>query len=256
MRMVVDVGNTNVKFGFYNDGKCLYVLNTTTFKEFTVDEYFAKLKSIFSNSSIALDGITSCFISSVVPEVNRSLALAIKKLVGVTPNFLEMGIKTGISVKVKSPHEVGSDLISAVAGSVSKQVFPAIIVGIGTATTFTVVNSNKEIIGIAISPGLEISRMALADKTSLLKQIELKTPDSVLGRNTTESMQSGIIFGHASMIDGMIERIIEDVGVNMPTIAFGGLSRLIVPICKAKIVVDENLILNGLNHIGGLNYES
>ncbi len=253
MRLVVDVGNTNVKFGFYDKETCLCVLNTTTFKGYTADEYYAKLNSIFSDSFKGFEDVTTCFVSSVVPEVNRSLSEAISKLMNVTPVFLEVGVKTGIGVKVKSPQEVGSDLISAAAGAIAKNMFPVIIVGIGTATTFTIVNADKEIIGVSIAPGLEISKRALASKTSLLKQIELKVPSSILGRNTTESMQSGIVFGHASMIDGMICRIQEAVDYNFNVIAFGGLSNLIVPLCKTKIDIDENLLLSGLNYIGGLN---
>ncbi len=252
MNIVVDIGNTNIKFGFYDGISLIKVIKMSTVKA-TVDEYLASLKSLLLNTDISLERIKSCYISSVVPVVNSSLSIAIKKLTTITPIFLEVGVKTGVSVKVKNPSEVGADLISATAGAISKGIYPAVIVGIGTATTFTVVNDKKEIIGVSIAPGLEISKRSLTENTSLLTELELKIPKTVLGRTTVESMQSGIVFGHASMIDGMIQRIQAELNYNMPIIAFGGLVDLIVPVCKSAIKIDKNLLLNGLNHIGGLN---
>ncbi len=254
MNIVVDIGNTNIKFGFYKENQLSTVLTIRTVN-LTEDEYYAKLKPLFLGSNIKLDSIKSCFISSVVPEVNTAVSIAIEKLVSIAPKFLEVGVKTGVSVKLKSPHEVGADLIGAAAGAISKSISPVIIVGLGTATTFTILNAKKELIGVSIASGLEISRLTLSSNTSLLKQVDLKVPNTLLGGNTTESMQSGIIFGQASMIDGMIKRIQNELKTKTKVIAFGGFANLIAPLCETDINIYPNLLLDGLNYIGGLNNE-
>ncbi len=259
MILCVDVGNTNIKFGFYNNEKLETVLSTATNRKHTVDEYSSSLKQLFSSANISFTDVLGCIVSSVVPEVSNELEVAITRLFGITPMFLEVGVKTGIKIKTGNPKDVGADLIAGAAGAIAMGKLPAIIVGLGTATTFTLISDKKEFLGVSIAPGVTLSLESLVGNASLLKQVRVASPKNVLGTTTTDALLSGIVYGYAGLVDGILERIFDTYSLNSQTtntVVYGGASSLIAPHCKNTYVLEENLVLNGLYYIWRLNNDN
>ena len=246
MILLVDAGNSNIVCGL-SDG--IKVLNTYRFKTLTIktsDELFILFKTLIEEK------FDSVIISSVVPIVTSALNKMFSNNYGINPMILGPGIKTGIMLKADDPKTVGADLICDVAGA-HRNYEKSIIVDMGTATKYIYQNKNS-FMGVAIAPGVSISMKALVDGAALLPAIELQTPETVLGKNTISCMQSGLIYGAASQVDGMIDRIKEEIKCDdIPVIATGGLAKIIVPLCKHKIVYNENLVLEGLLEIHNKN---
>ena len=190
--------------------------------------------------------IDGAIISSVVPSVTKNVKQAIEKFAKIKTLVVEPGIKTGISIKIDNPAQLGSDLlVSAVAG-VAEYKTPLIIIDMGTATTVSVINKDKEYIGGAILPGVGISHDALVNRTSKLQSIALDEPKKVIGTNTVDCIQSGLMYGNAGALDGLIERFNEQMGEKCNVVATGGLSKIVVPLCKNEIIIDEDMLLKGL----------
>lgn len=246
MILLVDAGNSNIVCGL-SDG--IKVLKTYRFKTLTIktsDELYILFKTLIEEK------FDSVIISSVVPIVTSALNKMFSNNYGINPMILGPGIKTGIMLKADDPKTVGADLICDVAGA-HRNYEKSIIVDMGTATKYIYQNKNS-FMGVAIAPGVSISMKALVDGAALLPAIELQTPETVLGKNTISCMQSGIIYGAASQVDGMIDRIKEEIKCDdIPVIATGGLAKIIVPLCKHKIVYNENLVLEGLLEIHNKN---
>ncbi len=240
MKVVIDIGNTTIAIGLSNDGINLdkvYRLNTE--KNKSSDEYHVLLNSFISNCSQAM-------ISSVVPELNSVFRDYLELSFGVTPMFFVQGVKTGIQVLSDDPKEVGADLIGNTVAATTIYHETCLIIDLGTATTFTYVEK-KALKGVIITTGLTTSKNALIDKASLLPQIELVPPRKLLGTNSADCIKSGLLYGHASMIDGMIKRIKDDVkNQDLIVILTGGHAKIIYPLANEKIIKDETLILKGL----------
>ena len=246
MVLTIDVGNTNIVIGGFVNHELKVVSRIATRTGVTDDEYAIKIKSILRLNEIDGTQVEGCIISSVVPQLNAVLKKAIKKAVGVDSLIVEPGIKTGIKIHADNPSSVGADLIVASVAADNLYKAPVLILDMGTATKIMVVDEDHAFTGLSIIPGMEISMNALSRGTAQLPHISLEVPPRVLGRNTIDCMRSGAVFGTASMIDGMIDRIAEEIGTMPTLVATGGLSSYVVPSCKHKLVIDEHLLLKGL----------
>ncbi|MBQ4145433.1 MAG: type III pantothenate kinase [Clostridia bacterium] len=246
MVLAVDIGNTNIVMGGFFDGELSFVARIATNPSKTEDEYATKIKSILALHQVDKHDIEGAIISSVVPPLNRVMQKAIKIVYGVEPIMVAPGLKTGINIVCDNPSTVGADLICACVAGHHIYGSPCIIVDMGTATKIMVVDKGGAFIGVSILAGVSISLKALSSGTAQLPQISLEAPKSAIGKNTIDCMQSGAIYGNASMLDGMIDRFNGELGAELPVIATGGFASIIVPHCKHNIKLDENLLLKGL----------
>lgn len=246
MILAIDVGNTNIVLGGIDQDGIYFVARMATDKGKTADEYAISFKNIIEMNNVALDRIKGSIISSVVPPLNSALSEAVEKVLGRAPLFVGPGIKTGLNIIIDNPAQLGSDLVVDAVAAAHQYEKPLIVIDMGTATTFSILDKNSNYLGGIISPGLKISLESLTRRTSQLQSIGLEPPKKVIGRNTIHCMQSGAIYGNASMLDGMIERIEEEIGEKATVIATGGLGEYVVPYCKHDIIYDSELLLKGL----------
>ena len=253
MLLTIDIGNTNIVFGGYNGDELTFVSRISTNATKTEDEYATKIKSILSLNNIKEAVITGAIISSVVPPLNNVIKKAVKKVYDVEPLLVGPGIKTGINLLVDDPRQVGADLITASVAAYSLYKEAVLVIDMGTATKMMFVDSNGAFRGVSIIPGVQISIKALTGGTAQLPQISLDAPSSVIGKNTIDCMKSGVIYGNASLIDGMIDRITKECGISPKLIATGGLAESIIPYCEHEIVIDRYLVLEGLKIIYNKN---
>ncbi|MDX9692445.1 MAG: type III pantothenate kinase [Acholeplasmataceae bacterium] len=246
MILLFDVGNTNISIGL-SDGESIlhtYRLNTEVTK--TADEYFIAMKSLFDKNEIK-----DIAISSVVPRITEKLKEISQKYFKLEPLIVGPGIKTGLNIKTDNPREVGSDLICD-AVSVEDYNKPMLVVDLGTAIKYIYVK-NKTIIGVIITPGVNISIKALVGNTALLPDIDIEVPKKVLGTHTIACMQSGVTYGVAAQVDGLIERISEETKESFDVILTGGLSEMIAPLCMQPLTRDPDSVLKGLLKIFNRN---
>jgi len=249
--LLIDIGNTTITIGLSNGKKIDRVYRLNTEKSKSSDEYAVTLNIMLKETSIK-----NVIISSVVPELNDVFREYFLSWLDINPLFLGQGVKTGIRINSDNPKEVGSDLISNVIGATNEYALTCLIIDLGTATTFTYVE-NQMLKGVIITAGMTTSKNALINKTSLLPQVELEIPSKLLGTNTVDCIKSGIVYGHASMIDGMIKRIKKQIGNDvLPVILTGGHTKLIAPLLEEKIIVDERLLLKGLQEVFHRNFPS
>ncbi|ABN53788.1 MAG TPA: type III pantothenate kinase [Hungateiclostridium thermocellum] len=247
MILVIDVGNTNTVFGVYDGKKLLNHWRMETSKGKTSDEYGMFIVSLLSYEKIDVGKIEAVVIASVVPPIMYSLEHAIRKYFKLEPMVVGPGIKTGINIKYENPREVGADRIINAVAALELYGGPLIIVDFGTATTFCAVSSKGEYLGGVICPGIKISAEALFQKTAKLPKIDLVKPETVIGRNTVSSMQSGIIYGYVGEVDYIVRRMKKEMKEdNIKVIATGGLARLIA---SESETIDE---INGLLTLEGL----
>ena len=250
--IAVDIGNTETTVGIGSkDNWDSY--RFTTRDTNTPDELLALFNSTFQIKSEVKKDIEGAIICSVVPQATNSFSEAIRKYLNLQPIIVGPGIKTGLKVNIDNPKELGPDRIAnSVAGYLITET-DTVVIDLGTATTFDVVSKNKEYLGGSIAPGIKISLDALTLKTASLKSVELDTPNKVIGKNTYEAIQSGLIMGHASMIDSMVEKIILEIDIEPKIILTGGLSKVVQPILNVNAEYIENLTLVGLEEIYKLN---
>ena len=250
--IAVDIGNTETTVGIGSkDNWDSY--RFTTRDTNTPDELLALFNSTFQIKSEVNKDIEGAIICSVVPQATNSFSEAIRKYLNLEPIIVGPGIKTGLKVNIDNPKELGPDRIAnSVAGYLITKA-DTVVIDLGTATTFDVVSKNKEYLGGSIAPGIKISLDALTLKTASLKSVELDTPNKVIGKNTYEAIQSGLIMGHASMIDSMVEKIILEIDIEPKIILTGGLSKVVQPILNVNVEYIENLTLVGLEEIFKLN---
>jgi type III pantothenate kinase len=246
MILLFDVGNSSIGIGVASKDALLENYRLTTDVQRSYDDYYISIKNL-----IDVTTINAIAISSVVPRITELLVKVAKKFFNITPLVLTHGVKTGIAVKTASPKEVGSDLICAAAG-LDNNTSPTLVIDLGTAIKYLYIK-NKTITGAIISPGMSISIKALVGNTALLPDIDVIVPKKVLGNNTIECMQSGVTYGIACQLDGLISRIKEEVNEDFVITATGGFSSIIVPLCKTNMVRDNNLVLKGLLKIYNKN---
>ncbi len=250
--IAIDVGNSETTIGVGNsEGWKGY--RFTTRKTVTPDELLMMFKTIIDDPLIKEGLIEGAIICSVVPEITNSVLNATSRFISKDVLTVGPGIKTGLKVNIDNPKELGPDRIANSIGGYSKASSEIIVIDLGTATTFDIVNAKKEYLGGSIAPGIKISLDALTSKTSSLKSVELERPKNVVGKNTYEAIQSGLILGHTSMIDSMIEKIILESGLKPKIYITGGLGKVIQPLLNIKSKYEENLTLDGLEEIYKLN---
>ncbi len=247
MIFVIDVGNTNIVLGVYEDKKLLVHWRMRTDWEKTSDEFGMFFMGLFNHEKLDTDKIGAVVIASVVPPIMYSLEHAIKKYFKLEPIIVGPGVKTGINIKYENPREVGADRIVNAIAAFEIYGGPLIIVDFGTATTFCAISSRGEYLGGVICPGIKISAEALFRKAAKLPRIELVKPETVIGRNTIASMHSGIVFGYVGQVDYIVKRMKKEMKENgIKVIATGGLARLIA---SESEIIDE---INGLLTLEGL----
>lgn len=249
MILAIDIGNTSIALGGFEGDELKFVVRLSTDVTKTEDEYASKILNILSLHGVERKNIEGAIVSSVVPPLNTIMKSAIHLAYGIEPLMVCPGIKTGIGILCDSPSSVGADLICSCVAANTFYSSPALIIDIGTATKMIVTNKNGAFTGVSIIPGVMMGLKALANGTAQLPQVGLEAPATVVGKNTVDCMKSGIIFGHASMIDGMIDRINAEVGEDLPVIVTGGYAKVIAPHCNHEMAVDEYLVLKGLNLI-------
>ncbi len=247
MVLAVDVGNTNIVLGGYENGSLKFTSRIATESSKMEDQYaidFADILKLYGYVPAHFDGV---IISSVVPQLIFILKKALQKLLKCKVLTVEPGIKTGLNIKIDNAGALGADLVCAAVGALEKFEAPMILFDLGTATTITAINEKKELIGGAIIPGVKISLNALSSRTAQLPHIDTElNGGTVIGTNTVDCMKSGIVLGTASMIDGMIGRYKEILGENAKVIVSGGLAKSIAIHCREKLEIDQNLLLDGL----------
>jgi type III pantothenate kinase len=253
MLLVFDVGNTHTVFGLFNGRQLVSSWRVESDRQRTVDEYALQLLSLLSNAGVDRKSIDSIVISCVVPALTRVFSKLSQKYFELSPSVVGPDIKLGIDLDVDDPKGVGADrIVNALA---ARELFgaPSIVVDLGTATTFDVVGEDGRYKGGAISPGLVISAQALFDRAAMLPDIELKTPDMVIGRNTRDSMLSGIVYGYVALVDGMVDRLSRELTKQPAVVATGGLSRVISDQSVRIQKLVPELTLEGLRIIADLN---
>lgn len=253
MILAIDVGNSNIVLGCIEDNKILFEARMASDQLKTSDQYCVEIKNmltLFEVDPLALDG---AIVSSVVPPITNSIKTAVHKLMGKPCKVVGPGLKTGLNIRIDNPAQAGSDLVVAAVAAIHEYGAPLIVIDLGTATTITVIDKNRGFIGGSIAPGMKISMTALTSRTAQLPGVSMEAPRKTIGKNTVDCMQSGIMFGTAAMLDGMIARMEDELGYETTVVATGGLARYVAPLCRRKMVIDKDLLLKGLNLIYQLN---
>ena len=246
MVLAIDIGNTHILLGCFEDRKILFTELLSTDRSYTDLEYASLIKSALEFNVAAFEDIEGAIISSVVPSVTGTIKTAVERFANVSPIVVGPGVKTGLKIRIDNPAQLGSDLVVSAVAGIKEYGVPQINIYMGTATAFSLIDSEKNYLGTSIGAGMGIAAEALSSKTSQLPNIAFETPKKVIGTNTVDSMKSGLICQNAALIDGMIERIEEEYGEECVIVATGRYSSLVTPLCKHKIICDKELILKGL----------
>ncbi len=246
MILALDIGNSNIVIGCCTDDKILFSERISTDQSATAFEYAMIINNILQMYNIERADISGAAISCVVPSLTNTLKAAIKKSVDCDALIVGPGIKTGVKIACQNPAQLGADLVVDTVAGINCYGAPLIIVDMGTATTISAVDKDGSYMGTVIMPGVMISLNSLVGGTAQLPKIPLEKPDTVIGTNTVDCMKSGIMYGTASNIDGMIDRIREEMGQDARVVATGGLAPRIIPLCRHEITVDDELLLKGL----------
>lgn len=253
MILAIDIGNTNIVLGCIEDNKIIFRERIYTNQLATDLEYAANLKTAMEMHDIAPKQMIGAIISSVVPSMTATFSAAVRKLIGIKPMVVGPGIKTGLSIVIDNPAQLGSDLVVDAVAGVSEYPAPMIIIDMGTATTLSVVDENKRYIGGMIVTGMAVATDALISRTAQLPKFAFEKPKHVIGTNTVDCLKSGLMYSNACALDGMIERIEEELGQKCTVIATGGLASTVVPLCRRDMILDDDLLLKGLNLIYNKN---
>lgn len=246
MVLALDIGNSEIAIGGFEEDALRFVSHIETNASQTTDEYAIKILNILALHSVDFKTVQGAVVSSVVPQLNFAIKKALRFVFGVDALFVGPGVKTGLGIQCDMPSSVGSDLICACVAAKKLCSGASLIIDIGTATKMMVVNKKGAFIGASIIPGVMMGLNALAKETAQLPNVDLDAPSSVIAKNTADCMKSGVVFGHASMLDGMIERFFEAYGEELPIYVTGSLAHLILPYCKHDMILDEHLVLTGL----------
>jgi type III pantothenate kinase len=247
MLLAVDIGNTNIVFGCVDDnGDILVSERISTNHNATAAEYAVLIRNILEMNDFRCSDIHDAIMSSVVPSVTNTVKEAIRKLFGVEVMIAGPGVKTGLNILIDNPRQLGSDQAVDAVAAINQYPVPLIIIDMGTATTVSVVDKNKNYRGGLIMTGMGVAADALVARTAQLPKINFEAPANIIGTNTIDCLKSGMLYSNASALDGIIERIEEELGYKCTAVATGGLSELVVPLCRRIIIHDSNLLIKGL----------
>lgn len=250
MLLAIDIGNSNVVIGCLNEhNETVKQFRMVTDLKKTDDEYASGMKTILQYNNIDCSAFEGAIICSVVPPLTEIFRTAVESITGQKALVVGSGVKTGLNILIENPASLGSDIVAVSVGAMTDYPLPVIVLDMGTATTITVVDKGNRYLGGAIVPGVALSINALSSGTSLLQKVPVEAPPKCICTTTTQSMQSGAVFGNAAMIDGMVERFEQELGCKASVVATGGIAAKIIPHCKREVVYDENLLLRGLGII-------
>ena len=256
MILAVDVGNTNIVIGCLEQGEIKNTVRVRTEPGRTAAEYGIELMQLFDFFGIERRGFEGAILSSVVPPVNEPLRQAIEMLTGVKCLIVGPGMKTGMNVRIDDPGTLGCDLVVGGVAAIAEYGAPVIVLDLGTATTITLIDENKCFRGGAILPGIKLSYAALAAGTSLLPDISITPPKKCIATNTVDCMRSGALIGTAAMLDGLIDRLEEELGESVSPVLTGGVSPLIVPYCRHTFHLEPDILIDGLRILYSKNRPS
>jgi type III pantothenate kinase len=247
MLLAIDVGNTNIVYGLFRGTELLQQFRVETSRNRTADEYAVVLRQLLEMRGVAPAAITGAIVASVVPAVTEPMIELVRRAFGIDAVVVGPGIKTSMPILYENPREVGADRIVNAVAAYERFHSGLIVVDFGTATTFDCVSPRGEYLGGVIAPGLQISADALFSRAAKLPRVEIARPAKVVGRTTQQSMQSGLVYGYVGLVDGLVDRLIEELAfTTCPVIATGGLARLVAPISRTIQHVDDDLTLTGL----------
>ncbi|MDE7364902.1 MAG: type III pantothenate kinase [Ruminococcus sp.] len=250
MLLAVDIGNTNIVFGCVDENDNIVVFERiSTNHNATATEYASLIKNILEMNNFCCDDIDDAVMSSVVPSVTNTVKEAVRKLFRVETLVVGAGVKTGLNIIIDNPKQLGSDQAVDAVAAINTYPVPLIIIDMGTATTVSVVDKNKNYIGGLIMTGMGVATDALIQRTAQLPKIDFELPPNIIGTNTIDCMKSGVLYSNACALDGIIERIEEELGESCTTVATGGLSSVVVPLCRKNITIDKDLLIKGLTII-------
>ena len=249
MLLAIDVGNTNVTLALFEGDRLVADWRVTSHRERTADELAVELSQLFALRGFDLDVVTGVVISSVVPNLNPALIEASRRYLNCEPVMVGPGVKTSVRVRYENPKDVGADRIANALAAFSKYGGPVVVIDFGTAVTYDAISAEGDYLGGAIAPGVEISLDALVSHTAMLRRVEAVAPDSVIGRNTITSIQSGLIWGFVAQVEGMVERMIAELGGKATVIATGGQAGMVAGLTHVIQAVDPLLTLEGLRLI-------
>jgi len=246
MILCVDIGNSNIVLGGVEGDAILFEARLRTDPTKTSDEYCIDLKMILEVYEANPKTVEGSIISSVVPQVLNSIKTALKKLTGKEALVVGPGLKTGLNIKIENPAQTGADLVVGCVAALRQHKPPMIVIDMGTATTMIALDETGAFIGGCIAPGVKISMDALTGRTALLPGLQLDQPKKAIGRNTIDCMRSGIMMGSACMLDGMVQRMEEELGSKATVVITGGIAKFVMPMCRTPMIYDKDLLIKGL----------
>ena len=249
MLLTIDIGNTKITLGAYDEDVLCFTARLATVQGTTSDQYAVEIKNILELHGLKADKIEDCIISSVVPSVGGAVCNAVSLLCDIVPLELGPGVKTGLNIKIDNPAQLGADLVAGAVGAISEYTLPCVVIDMGTASTISVIDASGGYLGGVISAGVRLTLKALTENTAQLPSIDINAPKSVIGTNTVDCMKSGLIYGTAAMLDGLLDRITQELGEKPTIVATGGLSKDIIIHCENDIIYNANLLLDGLREI-------
>ncbi len=246
MILAVDIGNTNVVICGVEGDRILFEKRLMTDSGKNAEEYAVDLRWMLADRGVNSKDLEGSIISSVVPPVQEAFREALEMVTGQSPLVVGPGLKTGLEIRIDNPAEVGADLIVGCAAALRQYPLPMIVVDMGTATTMFALDASGAFVGGCIAPGVKISMDALTGRTALLPEMEAGKPAKAIGTNTIDCMRSGIMMGAACMLDGMVQRMEEELGSSATVVVTGGIAPAVIPMCRRSIIYDKDLLVKGL----------
>lgn len=255
MLIAIDVGNTQTVMGLFQGEELVDSWRLSTVRDRTADEYRLYLAGLLRQDGYRLEDVNGVALSSVVPVAKAAMIQVAEEMIQGDLVVVGPGVRTGMPINIDNPREVGADRVVNSVAAKHKYGTPVVAVDFGTSTNMDVVDASGAYIGGAIAPGLEVSQDALIHATAALRRVDLMSPRAAIGKNTVEAIQSGLLYGHAGLVDGLVDRIIAEVGGAPAVVATGGLASTIVPHCRSVSIVDTTLTLDGLRLVYEMNQE-
>jgi type III pantothenate kinase len=246
MLLAIDVGNTNIVYGLFDGERLVHQFRVESARGRTADEYAVQLRALLDMQGIPLPAVQAAIVACVVPSLTEPMLRLVERLFSREAVVVGPGIRTGMAILIENPREVGADRIADAVAGFERAKGGVIVVDFGTSTNFDVVTPKGEYLGGVLAPGLQISADALFARAAKLPRVEIAKPPKVVGKNTVHAMQSGIVYGYVGLVDGLVERLLTELGFPAAVIATGGLAPLIAPLSKTIVDVDDHLTLTGL----------